>query len=111
MHVLKIAEMEECVSIQATLLNIIDNDMEVRNMDHIELEGYGAEREEVEEEEETIKDETVKPLSLKDYNFNPPEEPITPGKPLGGHIELEPIKAIINEKPVEPEEEDDEFEI
>jgi hypothetical protein len=120
LHVMKIAEMEGLPSIQATLLNIIEADMNARSMDDVELESFGTEREP--EEEEVIKDETVEPIP-----FNPSDYTRTEGEIKEIHEEdlktlkemrekSESIKAVINEKPVEPvkeviEEDDNPFEI
>ena len=133
---MKIAEMEGLPSIQATLLNIIESDMAARSMDDVELESFGQERE-PEEEDEMVKDEMVEP-NLQ--HFAPPEiakediaaqikaheaweEHQKRSEHLKGtgwtstteYIEIEPVKAVINEKPVEPvkevvEDDDNPFE-
>lgn len=125
LHIMKIAEMEGMPSIQATLLNVIEADMETRNMDHVELESFGQDRE-PEEEDEMVKDETVEPYL---QTFAP--EPVSKeGLEIEEHAFYEAalehqertkerfpaIKATINDKPVEPvkeveEDNDNPFEI
>jgi hypothetical protein len=139
LHVMKIAEMEGLPSIQATLLNIIEADMAARSMDDVELESFGQERE-PEEEDEMVKDRTVEP-NLQ--HFAPPEAPdydpsdfVRSKEEINAIIQADAealkelqnrrehlkgeqwnaVKAVINEKPVEPvkeveEEDDNPFEI
>jgi hypothetical protein len=90
LHVMKIAEMEGLPSIQATLLNIIEADMNARSMDDVELESFGTEREPEEEMEEIVD-----------------EMPEIAKEDIAAQIKAhEPIRATFNEKPVEPTRED-----
>ena len=89
MHLMKVAELEGFDKIQATLVNIIENDMKERNLDHVQLDDSEIEApEEVEPEEE-------------EYTPEPePEEPKT-------------VEVKVDDKPVEVKEvvqdEEDDF--
>ena len=114
LHVMKIAEMEGLPSIQATLLNIIEADMNARSMDDVELESFGSEREPEEE------DVFVADVNPSDYFRTEGEIKEIHEEDLKTLKEMreksESIKVVINEKPVEPvkeviEEDDNPFEI
>ena len=104
LHVMKIAEMEGTPSIQATLLNIIEADMDARNMDHVELESFGLDREPEE-------DEFVADVNPSDYLRTEGEIKEMHEEDLKTLKEMreksEPIKVVINEKPIEPAKEEE----
>jgi hypothetical protein len=115
LHVMKIAEMEGTPSIQATLLNIIEADMDARNMDHVELESFGLDREPEEEVNPSDYARTKEEINemiqsdkrdLSQYDFTPSVEPIKEGE-AWGNAYPEPIKVVINEKTVEPAKEEE----
>lgn len=117
LHVMKIAEMEGTPSIQATLLNIIEADMEARNMDHVELESFGLEREPEEEENEVAEAVNAAAWEHEESKARMAEEmerQVTKFEPIKHDLQhfappvVEPIKVVINEKPVPVKEEEDE---
>lgn len=87
MHLVKLQEMEGLPSVQATLINIIEADMDARSMDDIELERNEGAKPEPEEVKEVVK---PKPAKKK--------------KPEPKVVEPEP--EVIEEEEVE---DDDEF--
>jgi hypothetical protein len=115
LHVMKIAEMEGLPSIQATLLNIIEADMETRNMDHVELESFGLDREPEEEELMEVdpsdyartKEEINAMLQSDKKYLQTFAPPVLEPPSLAWMEEKEPIKVVINEKPVPVKEEED----
>lgn len=96
MHLVKLMDLEGLPSIQATLINIIEADMESRSLDHVELEGNDGSKPEVEEEPIPV----AKPKPQPKPKAPKKEKPVPVPEP-----EIEPVVEEVEGDEVD----DDEF--
>ena len=100
MHLMKVANLEGYDKIQATLVNIIENDMKERNLDYLDLTDT-SERVPVVEEEEEEEDPVV------EFFEEAPEEVEQP-EPV--KLKTEKKTVVVNKKEEKPEVEENEGE-
>lgn len=98
MHLMKVANLEGYDKIQATLVNIIENDMKERNLDYLDLTDTSERVPVVEEEEEELEPEN-------DYDYEESPEEVEQPEPV--KLKTEKKTVVVNKKEEKPEVEED----